>query len=85
MELFVHRYHIYIKNNRLKHSDKNLIIFRIEILKVAKFKKEENVPNGYGCGELDHLKSECPKLTKASRKSNFNFNGKRKERRTYIA
>ena len=44
-------------------------------LKGAKLNKEENVP----------LKSECMELTKSRRKSKFNLNGKRKERRAYIA
>jgi hypothetical protein len=43
------------------------------------------VPYYYGCGKSGHLKSECPELTKVRRKSNFDFNEKRKGRKFYTA
>lgn len=59
--------------------------FKRAILKGVKLKKEGNVPYCYGCGKSDHLKRECSELTKVSRKSNFDFNGKRKVRKAYNA
>jgi hypothetical protein len=43
------------------------------------------MPSCYGCGKSGHVKSECPKLIIASRKSNLSFNEKRKGRRSHIS
>jgi hypothetical protein len=46
---------------------------------------EEDVPTFLWMWEIRPLENECPELTKASRKSNFNINVKRKGRKAYIS
>lgn len=69
MGLFVRRFNRYIQKNGLRINDKNLSISRKAQLK-GEVVKEEKVLSCYGCGKVDHLKSECPELVKVKSKSN---------------
>jgi len=64
MRLFVRRYNCFIKRNRLKHNDKNLVNFMKASRRGKESEKDEKVVSCYGCGNIGHYKNECPKLTK---------------------
>ena len=83
MSLFVRHYNRFIKRNRLKHNDKNLVNFR-KVSQIAReLDKDEKVVSCYGCKKVGHYKNECSELAKEKWKSGFNRN--LRGRRAYIA
>jgi len=64
MRLFDRRFKRYIQKNELRRSDNNLVNSRKTKIKGAVSKKEK-CPNSYECGNVGHLKNECPNLIKA--------------------
>lgn len=85
MVLFVKQYHNYIKRNRVKHSDKNLIKFRrrVDSLIHDENKKGKSKSSCFNCGKPEHYKSDCPQLNKDKGKGRYKKS--RKTRRAYIA
>ena len=83
MSLFVRRYNCYIKRNRLKHNDKNLVNFRKASRKGKESDSDEKVVSCYGSGKVRHYKNECPELTKE--RGRFGFNRNSNGRKAYIA
>ncbi|XP_058721912.1 uncharacterized protein LOC131593431 [Vicia villosa] len=85
MELFVRRYHKYLKKNGAKHSDKGLINYRKQS---NKFKQDDNNKGKikgpcFNCGKVGHYKPNCPYLEKEKEKNQSK--GHNKSRRAYIA
>ena len=69
----------YIKKHGLRRSDKTSRKSQTK----GENSKEENGLSFFGCGKVDHLRSECPDLIKSKGKASL-FD-KSKGRRTYIA
>jgi hypothetical protein len=69
----------------LKHNEKNLKKIRKSFKKGNDTKKKEKVINCYDFGELSHIKSYCPNVSKVKGKSHHKSKGgKPKGRRIYI-
>lgn len=85
MRLFVKRYHMYIKSNGVKHSDKNLINYRRQAnsSKQDENKKEKFKGACFNCGKVGHYKLNCPLLKKD--KGNGQYKKSSNPRRVYIA
>jgi len=74
ISMFVRRYNRYIKRNRLKHNDKNLVKFRKASLKGKESYSDEKVVICYGCGKVGYY--ELAKETGRSR-PNRNSRGRK--------
>jgi len=64
MVLFVKCFNCYIKKHGLRRSDKSSRRSQTK----GKNGKDENGPSCFGCGKVDHLRRECPNLTKSKGK-----------------
>lgn len=87
MGLFVRHYNIYLKRNKLKHTDKGLGNFRNPLKK--DHKKEDDEIMCYKCDKLEHYRTTCSNLTKhhkSKHKAFYKTKGKSsKGRRACIA
>jgi len=81
--MFVRRYNRYIKRNRLKHNDKNLVNFRKASMKGRELDNDEKVVSFYGCSKVGHYKNECAELGKKRGRSGSNQNSR--GRKAYIS
>jgi len=78
MVLFVKCFNRYIKKYGLRCSEKNSRRSQTK----GENGKDENGPSCFGCGKVDHLRSECPDLIKSKGKASSS--DKSKGRRAYI-
>lgn len=85
MGFFVKRYQWYIRNNEVKHFDKNLTKFR----RVAKASREYENKKGkfrsscYDYGEFGHYRPECPMIKKDKDKGHHKRPSK--SRKAYVS
>lgn len=89
MSLFVRLYNKYLKRNKLKHTDKDLVSFINTHLPKKYQKREDDEITCYECAKFGHYRTTCPNLTKHHKSKDKTFyktKGKSsKSRRAYIA
>jgi len=82
MVLFVKRFNCFIKKHSLRRRDKNSLSSKRSQTKVEN-SQDKNGLICFGCGKVEHLRSECPDLIKSKGKESSS--DKSKGRRAYIA
>lgn len=88
MGLFARCYNIYLKRNKVNHTDKVQFNFRNTHPRNKDLKKEDDEIKFYGCVKSRYYRTTCPNLTKHNKskdKGSYKMKGKSsKGRRAYI-